>query len=157
MLVFCYHHFWQWSIDLARYFGFDHKNEILLSGICMFVINVIYDTIDLPLKIYNTFVIEQKHGFNKEVDKNENLISRIVGEFLFGLLCNLSISDAIVFCQRSASEIHCLPSDCDTSPLCCDMDRRERRGLFLPLPLDLFDHGYSFHDDPLSRSYRSTF
>lgn len=66
LLVFCYHHFWQWSIDLANYFGLDSENEILLSGICMLIMNVIYDTISLPLTVYEKFVVEQKHGFNKE-------------------------------------------------------------------------------------------
>lgn len=71
MLVFCYHHFWQWSIDLANYFGLDSENEILLSGICMLIMNVIYDTISLPLTVYEKFVVEQKHGFNKEVRKQK--------------------------------------------------------------------------------------
>ncbi|XP_076234063.1 CAAX prenyl protease 1 homolog [Calliopsis andreniformis] len=66
LLVFCYHHFWQWSIEIAKYVGLNHENEILISAICMLIINVIYDTITLPLKIYGTFVVEQKHGFNKE-------------------------------------------------------------------------------------------
>lgn len=91
LLVFCYRHFWQWSIDLAGYFGLNPKNEILLSGICMFIINVIYDTIDLPLKIYNTFVIEQKHGFNKETPlffAKDQLLKFIVSQVIaIPLLC----------------------------------------------------------------------
>ncbi|XP_033299394.1 CAAX prenyl protease 1 homolog [Bombus bifarius] len=66
LLNLCYYRFWLWSIDIVKYCGFDDQNEILLSGVCMFIINVIYDIIILPFKIYSTFVVEQKHGFNKE-------------------------------------------------------------------------------------------
>ncbi|CAK9822402.1 CAAX prenyl protease 1 homolog [Anthophora retusa] len=61
-----YYHFWVWSINVAQYFGFDDTNEIFLSGICMFMINVIYAVIYFPLKVYSTFVVEEKYGFNKQ-------------------------------------------------------------------------------------------
>ncbi|KZC06235.1 PREDICTED: CAAX prenyl protease 1 homolog [Dufourea novaeangliae] len=66
LLALCYSHFWQWSIYLGKYFGLTHENEILLSGIYILITNVIHDVVGLPLTIYNTFVIEEKHGFNKE-------------------------------------------------------------------------------------------
>ncbi|XP_029036433.1 CAAX prenyl protease 1 homolog [Osmia bicornis bicornis] len=66
LLTFGYYYFWSWSIDLMKYFGFNEKNEYLVSVVCMFLINVLHDIIFLPLKIYSTFVVEQKHGFNKE-------------------------------------------------------------------------------------------
>lgn len=64
-LCYGYYHFWNWSIDLAKHIGIDAENEILVSGICMFIINASYDIIALPLEIYSTFVVEQKHEFNK--------------------------------------------------------------------------------------------
>lgn len=58
-----------WSVDIVKYCGLDDTNEILISAVCMLIINIIYDIIFLPFKIYFTFVLEQKHGFNKEVRK----------------------------------------------------------------------------------------
>ncbi|KOC70223.1 CAAX prenyl protease 1 like protein [Habropoda laboriosa] len=66
LLGLYYHHFWLWSINLAQYFGFDDTNEILLSGIFMFIINIIYEVIYFPLKVYSTFVVEENYGFNKQ-------------------------------------------------------------------------------------------
>ncbi|XP_078039715.1 CAAX prenyl protease 1 homolog [Augochlora pura] len=66
LLMFGYYYFWQWSIDLGNYFGLTRDNEILISGICMFLICVGCTIISLPLVAYDKFVIEQKHGFNKE-------------------------------------------------------------------------------------------
>ncbi|XP_076637368.1 CAAX prenyl protease 1 homolog [Colletes latitarsis] len=66
LLTSCFHRFWHWSIDVTKYFNLNHENEILVGAICIFIINAIYDATDLPLKIYDTFVVEQKHGFNKE-------------------------------------------------------------------------------------------
>ncbi|RLU17094.1 hypothetical protein DMN91_011163 [Ooceraea biroi] len=61
-----YYHAWQWSIEVSKYCGFNHENDILLSVICMFIINVISHVINLPLVVYETFVLEEKYGFNKQ-------------------------------------------------------------------------------------------
>lgn len=67
ILVSCgYYYSWQWSIEIAKYCGINHENDILLSAICMFIINVVSHIINLPLVIYDTFVLEEKHGFNKQ-------------------------------------------------------------------------------------------
>ncbi|XP_053984124.1 CAAX prenyl protease 1 homolog [Hylaeus anthracinus] len=91
LLASCYRHFWQWSIDLANYFGLNPENEIILSGICMLIINVIYDVTDLPLKIYDKFVVEQEHGFNKETPlffiKDQILKFIVVQAIAIPLLC----------------------------------------------------------------------
>ncbi|XP_076762484.1 CAAX prenyl protease 1 homolog isoform X2 [Xylocopa sonorina] len=89
LLTLCHQRFWLWSINVANYFGFDEKNEILLSGICMFIINVIYDVFHMPLKVYSTFVIEQKHGFNKETPLffvKDQLLKFVVREIIAVLL-----------------------------------------------------------------------
>ena len=54
-------------------------NEILASAGCMLVMNFVSTIMDLPLKIYNTFVLEEKHGFNKQVMKfsQKKIIQRI--------------------------------------------------------------------------------
>ncbi|XP_072744658.1 CAAX prenyl protease 1 homolog [Anoplolepis gracilipes] len=66
LVAFGYYHTWQWSIEIAKYCGINHENDILLSAICMFIINVISHIINLPLVIYDIFVLEEKHGFNKQ-------------------------------------------------------------------------------------------
>ncbi|XP_031831556.1 CAAX prenyl protease 1 homolog [Nomia melanderi] len=66
LLTLGYRHFWKWSIEVEKYFGLNYENEILLSVTFMFILNVFYSIINLPLVVYKTFVIEQKHGFNRE-------------------------------------------------------------------------------------------
>lgn len=83
LLTMCHRRFWIASIRLVSYFGFDESNEILLSGVCMFIITVVYDMVYLPLNIYSTFVVEQKHGFNKETPlffAKDQLLKFIVSE-----------------------------------------------------------------------------
>ncbi|KYN37827.1 CAAX prenyl protease 1 like protein [Trachymyrmex septentrionalis] len=66
LIFYAYYYFWQWSIKIAKYYDFDHKNEILISAICMFIIGIFSHISNLPIEIYDTFVLEQKHGFNKQ-------------------------------------------------------------------------------------------
>lgn len=66
LVAYGYYYSWQWSIKIAKYFGINEENDILLSAICMFIINVISHIINLPLVIYDTFILEEKHGFNKQ-------------------------------------------------------------------------------------------
>lgn len=66
LITYGYYYFWQWSIQIAKYYGINHKSEILLSMIFMFIIGVFSHISHLPIAIYDTFVLEQKHGFNKQ-------------------------------------------------------------------------------------------
>ncbi|XP_029159147.1 CAAX prenyl protease 1 homolog [Nylanderia fulva] len=66
LVTYGYYYAWQWSIEIAKYCGINHENDILLSAICMFIVNVVSHMINLPLVIYDTFVLEEKHGFNKQ-------------------------------------------------------------------------------------------
>jgi len=67
LITYGYYYFWQWSIKIAKYYGINHESEILISAICMFIIGVFSHISNLPIVIYDTFVLEQKHGFNKQV------------------------------------------------------------------------------------------
>ncbi|OAD58172.1 CAAX prenyl protease 1 like protein [Eufriesea mexicana] len=91
LLTLSYHRFWLWSIDVVKYFGFDSTNEILLSGVCMMLMNTFHEIIFLPFKIYFTFVVEQKHGFNKETPLffvKDQILKYIVREIItVPLLC----------------------------------------------------------------------
>ncbi|CAL7950156.1 unnamed protein product [Xylocopa violacea] len=93
LLTLCYRRFWLWSINVVNYFGFDDKNEILLSAVSMFIINIVYDVLHLPLDIYSTFIVEQKHGFNKETPLffvKDRLLKFIVREIIVvPLLCTV--------------------------------------------------------------------
>lgn len=66
LVVYGYYYVWQWSIELAKYCGINHENDILISAVCMFILQMISHIIDLPIIIYNTFVLEEKYGFNKQ-------------------------------------------------------------------------------------------
>lgn len=66
LITYGYYYFWQWSIDIAKYFGINHESEMLISAICVLIIGTVTHISSLPIMIYDTFVLEQKHGFNKQ-------------------------------------------------------------------------------------------
>lgn len=41
-------------------------NEISVSCVFLLIVNIIGIFKDLPFSIYSTFVLEEKHGFNKQ-------------------------------------------------------------------------------------------
>jgi len=47
-------------------FHLNPANEIHVSCIFLLIVNVIGIFKDLPFSIYSTFVLEEKHGFNKQ-------------------------------------------------------------------------------------------
>lgn len=57
---------WSKSTSVAAYFGFNESYEVLIT--------IIYNILDsakdvvlaLPFGLYSTFVVEQRHGFNKQ-------------------------------------------------------------------------------------------
>jgi len=49
--------------------GYDTSNEILRSAALMLPINIFNTLVGLPFSVYRTFVLEEKHGFNKEVNE----------------------------------------------------------------------------------------
>ncbi|KAK2584382.1 hypothetical protein KPH14_006767 [Odynerus spinipes] len=66
LVFFGYYYYWEWSIKLAQLLGLNHENEIMISAICVFIQVIIYYFISLPFTVYSTFVVEEKHGFNKQ-------------------------------------------------------------------------------------------
>lgn len=64
MLCFSFRYCWEWSGNFVEFIGFN-SNEILESSICLLIMSTISFIIDLPFKIYNVFVLEENHGFNK--------------------------------------------------------------------------------------------
>jgi len=55
---------WSFSESILIKFGYNSEYEILHSLIFIGLFKIINDIINLPQDLYNTFVIEAKHGFN---------------------------------------------------------------------------------------------
>ncbi|XP_015597592.1 CAAX prenyl protease 1 homolog [Cephus cinctus] len=66
ILTFSFYLFWEWATAIAIKIGFSTANEILISAIYMFIINMLTVLVDFPFKVYNTFVLEEEYGFNKQ-------------------------------------------------------------------------------------------
>lgn len=58
---------WEWGKHLVEFIGLNPNNEIYATAGCIIVM-MVCSTIfcDLPFTIYDTFVLEQKHNFNKQ-------------------------------------------------------------------------------------------
>ncbi|KAJ8662417.1 hypothetical protein O0I10_002111 [Lichtheimia ornata] len=60
---------WLWDFSgrlLSQYAGYGSEYEILQSMVFMTVYSFISTATSLPFSLYSTFVIEQRHGFNKQ-------------------------------------------------------------------------------------------
>ncbi|XP_011299959.1 CAAX prenyl protease 1 homolog [Fopius arisanus] len=66
ILAFAFHYYWKWGIMLIEAVGLSGDNEILTSAACLVVITTVSFLIDFPFKVYNVFVTEERHGFNKQ-------------------------------------------------------------------------------------------
>lgn len=86
---------WHQSQMLARRFQLDHSNEIHISCIFMVLLNVMNLFKDLPFKIYSIFVLEEKHGFNKQTPMF--FIKDQLKGFVVGQLISIPISCAVIF------------------------------------------------------------
>jgi len=65
--AFAYKYMWDLAFNINRNTGFiDHDSEIYRSMTFMVVSNVLSTIIYLPFTVYSTFVLEEKHGFNKQ-------------------------------------------------------------------------------------------
>ena len=62
-------HFWDLAGVIVSATGYDTNNEILRSAALMLALNIFNTLIALPFSVYRTFVLEEKHGFNKEVSE----------------------------------------------------------------------------------------
>ncbi|XP_024541619.1 CAAX prenyl protease 1 homolog [Selaginella moellendorffii] len=81
---------WMKSGDLAVRLGFDPQNEIAQT-LAFLVLTTIWSQItELPFALYSTFVIEERHGFNKQT------IWLFFKDILTGLLLMVVLSPPIV-------------------------------------------------------------
>lgn len=51
---------------MVNHLGYDKSHEIIQSLIFFSLTALIQMIIDLPGKLYSTFVVEERHGFNKQ-------------------------------------------------------------------------------------------
>lgn len=59
--------FWGWAADSLAYLGYDPKEcEILQSLLFTLYLSLFGTVTSLPFSVYNTFVVEERHGFNKQ-------------------------------------------------------------------------------------------
>lgn len=86
---------WHQSQILAQRFQLDHSNEIYISCIFMVLLNVMNLFKDLPFKIYSIFILEEKHGFNKQTPIF--FIKDQLKGFVLGQLISIPISCAVIF------------------------------------------------------------
>ncbi|XP_066600202.1 CAAX prenyl protease 1 homolog [Prorops nasuta] len=91
LLFYGFYYFWQWGACLVSQFGIDKNNDMLVSVGFMFIYSVILTVLNLPLKVYSTFVIEEEHGFNKQTKLffiKDQLKKFVVSQVLtFPILC----------------------------------------------------------------------
>lgn len=59
--------FWGLSDKILKHFGYDGEHEILQSAVFIVVTSFVQTLLKIPFSVYNTFVLEEKHGFNKQV------------------------------------------------------------------------------------------
>jgi STE24 endopeptidase len=68
-LLNCFVYFWNFTGVIVSASGYDTNNEILRSAALMLVMNIFNTLVGLPFSVYHTFVLEEKHGFNKQVSE----------------------------------------------------------------------------------------
>jgi len=89
-------YFWDWSVQLGyKFFGWNEiNNEIQITLIFVAITSLLGEVMSLPWDLYSTFVVEEKHGFNKQTkgvffgDKIKSLLLSFVigGPFVVVLL-----------------------------------------------------------------------
>jgi STE24 endopeptidase len=62
-------YFWNIAGIIVSALGFDADNEIFQSCAFMLTLNIFNTFTSLPFSIYYTFVLEERHGFNKQASE----------------------------------------------------------------------------------------
>lgn len=93
---------WYKSQEYVRRLQWDDQNEFHISCVFLIVLNLVALVKDLPFKIYSTFVLEEKHGFNKQTPLFF-LKDQIKG-LLIGQLISTPISLAIIYIVKQGGD-----------------------------------------------------
>jgi STE24 endopeptidase len=82
-----------WAISgvlLKEWFGFGSEYE-LTQSLVFYILDAIFETlIGLPLQAFSTFVIEEKHGFNKQT------VKLFITDTIKGILLNCTIAPPLI-------------------------------------------------------------
>ncbi|XP_026676958.1 uncharacterized protein LOC103505974 [Diaphorina citri] len=88
-------YFWSKSEELGEtYFGF-HKNEIVTSCLFIVLFNIFSTVIGLPISFYHHFVLEEKHGFNKQT--YGFFVKDQIKSFIVSLILSIPLTGAVVY------------------------------------------------------------
>lgn len=93
---------WYESKELAKSVNLNPNNEIYVSCVFMIVMAVIGVLKEMPFTIYGTFVLEEKHGFNKQTAAF--FIKDQIKSFLVSNLISLPIASAVIYIVQIGGE-----------------------------------------------------
>lgn len=93
---------WNEAIVYTGRFQLNPANEIHVSCIFLFIVNIIGIFKDLPFSIYSTFVLEERHGFNKQTAAF--YIKDQIKAFAVGQAISIPIVAAIVWIVQIGGE-----------------------------------------------------
>lgn len=86
---------WHKSERLTESLNLDRTSEIQVSCVFMIVLNSINLFKDLPFKIYSIFVVEERHGFNKQTAWF--FVKDQIKGFVIGQVISIPISCALIY------------------------------------------------------------
>lgn len=86
---------WHKSERLTESLNLDRTSEIQVSCVFMVVLNSINLFKDLPFKIYSIFVVEERHGFNKQTAWF--FVKDQIKGFVIGQVISIPISCALIY------------------------------------------------------------
>lgn len=93
---------WHKSKILTQRFHLDADNEIHVSCVFMVVLNSISLFKDMPFKIYSIFVLEERHGFNKQTAMF--FVKDQLKGFVIGQLISIPISCAVIYIVQAGGD-----------------------------------------------------
>lgn len=79
------------------------QGEVTTSCIWLFILSTLSTIIDLPLKVYNTFVLEEKYGFNKQTVKF--FVWDKIKAFILSQVLTLSISSVAIVIVKYGGDL----------------------------------------------------
>ncbi|XP_026477082.1 CAAX prenyl protease 1 homolog [Ctenocephalides felis] len=94
--------FWNRAQNFLQEFGYTKENEISISMVFLLFFNLFSTVLDLPFTIYYTFVLESKHGFNKQTVGF--FIKDHIKQFIVMQVIFLLISAACIAIVKSGGE-----------------------------------------------------
>lgn len=93
---------WNEAIVYTGRFQLNPANEIHVSCVFLLIVNIIGIFKDLPFSIYSTFVLEEKHGFNKQTVVF--FIKDQLKAFVVGQALTIPIVAAIIYIVQIGGE-----------------------------------------------------